>query len=289
MTDVIHDIGYRHYDGPRLDRGRIRLALLVDGLRGAYGFGRAARSKVMPILLLVLMTVPALIVVVVATLTQADSLPISEVAYPVYFQTVLALFVAAQAPAVISRDLRYRTIPLYLSRPMTRVDYVQARYGALAGAVFLFVAIPQLILFAGALLAKLPPGSAALDLLQGLFAALLHAVVLSGLALVIASVTTRRGLGVAAIMGTYFLLGTAVIVLQGITVGTGRDRLAGWVAIGNPVSLVDGVVTSLFDLRVTGPANPPGTLAGVVFTLALLAVVAGSYGLLVRRYRGVLS
>jgi ABC-2 type transport system permease protein len=289
MTDVIHDIGYRHYDGPRLDRRRIRSALLLDGLRGAYGFGRAARAKVMPILLLTLMTVPALIVVVIATVMKADSLPIGEAAYPIYFQTLVALFVASQAPAVVSRDLRYRTIPLYLSRPMKRVDYVQARFGALAGAVFIFIAVPQLILYAGALLAKLPPWSATVDLLQGLFAAGLYALVLTGVALVIASVTTRRGLGVAAIMGLFFLLGTAVIVLQGIGMESDREDFAGWVMLGNPFSLVDGVVSSLFDVRATAPANPPGTLAGVVFTTVLLALIAGSYGLLVRRYRGVLS
>jgi ABC-2 type transport system permease protein len=245
----------------------------------------------MPVLLVVLMTVPALIVVVITTVTKADALPISEVEYPIYFQTVVALFVAAQAPAILSRDLRYRTIPLYLSRPLTRTDYVQARYGAVAAAVFVFIAIPQLFLYAGALLAKLPPWSATLGLLQGLFAALLYALVLAGIGLVIASVTTKRGMGVAAIMGTYFLLGTAVIVLQGIAMGSepSREAFAGWVALGNPFSMVDGVVSSLFDLRATAPANPPGTAAGVVFTLAVVALVAGSYGLLVRRYRGVLS
>jgi ABC-2 type transport system permease protein len=289
MTDVIHDIGYRHYDGPRLDRGRVRLALLLDGLRGAYGIGRAARSKVMPILLLAFIAVPALIVVVIATVMKATELPIGELAYPVYFQTLVALFVAAQAPVVLSRDLRYRTMPLYLSRPMTRLDYVQARYGALAAATFVFVAIPQLILFAGALLAKLPPWSSTVDLLQGLFAALLSALVLAGLALVIASVTTRRGLGVAAIMGLYFLLGLAVVVLQGISMAQDRKALAGWVAIGNPFSLVDGVVCSLFDRSVTGPADPPGTLAAAVFAAVTVVLVVGCFGLLVRRYRGVLS
>ena len=52
-TGVIHDIGYRHYDGPRLGRGYLLRSLYVESLRGAYGLGRSAKSKVMPILLLV--------------------------------------------------------------------------------------------------------------------------------------------------------------------------------------------------------------------------------------------
>jgi ABC-2 type transport system permease protein len=288
MTDVIHDIGYRHYDGPRLGRGRIRLALWQDGLRSVYGFGRSARAKVFPILLLALFSVPALVVVVITVASKADSLPMTESEYVIYFQTLVALFVAAQAPVVLSQDLRYRTIPLYLSRPVTRIDYVLARYAAMAAAVFVFIAIPQLIIYAGGLLAKLPPWSTTLELLQGLAAAVLYALVLSGIALVFASVVIRRGIGVAVIMGTFFLLGTAVIVLQGIAMSEEREKFAGWVSLGNPFSLVDGVQSSIFDLRATAPANPPGMLAGIVFTVIMISLIAGSYGLLVRRYRGAL-
>ena len=44
-TGVIHDIGYRHYDGPRLGASYIRRALYVETLRGAYGLGRSARRR----------------------------------------------------------------------------------------------------------------------------------------------------------------------------------------------------------------------------------------------------
>ncbi|WP_208542995.1 hypothetical protein [Nocardioides euryhalodurans] len=33
-TGAIHDIGYRHYDGPRLGAAYIRRSLFVDTLRG---------------------------------------------------------------------------------------------------------------------------------------------------------------------------------------------------------------------------------------------------------------
>ena len=48
----IHDIGYRHYDGPRLGAGYIQRSLFLETLRGTYGLGRAARSKIVPFALL---------------------------------------------------------------------------------------------------------------------------------------------------------------------------------------------------------------------------------------------
>ena len=63
----IHDIGYRSYDGPRLGRSYATRSLYSQSLRGAYGLGRSAKSKVLPMLLFVVMCVPAAIMVAVAT------------------------------------------------------------------------------------------------------------------------------------------------------------------------------------------------------------------------------
>src|SRR5690606_15331260 len=62
----IHDIGYRNYDGPRLGRAYARRSLYSQSLRGAYGLGRSVKSKVLPMLLFVVMCVPAAIMVAVA-------------------------------------------------------------------------------------------------------------------------------------------------------------------------------------------------------------------------------
>ena len=64
-SGVIHDIGYRHYDGERGGRPAIRRAMYVESARGAYGLGRAGRTKVMPALLLAAICLPALISTVV--------------------------------------------------------------------------------------------------------------------------------------------------------------------------------------------------------------------------------
>ena len=64
---AIHDIGYRHYDGPRLGASYIWRSLFVETLRGAYGLGRSARTKVMPFLLLAVMVLPAVVIGIVTS------------------------------------------------------------------------------------------------------------------------------------------------------------------------------------------------------------------------------
>ena len=61
---------------------------------------------------------PALIVVGVVVLTGLDALPVSYADYPNQTQLLVSLFAAAQAPVLFSRDLRHRSIVLYLARPL---------------------------------------------------------------------------------------------------------------------------------------------------------------------------
>ncbi len=199
-NDVIHDIGYRSYDGDRLGRSYAARSLLVDSLRGAYGLGRSAKSKVVPMLLMATMVIPALVIVMVVLATRADELPLDYTNYAVYLSAALAIFVAATAPQMVSKDLRFGVLPLYLARPITRSDYVRAKFVAMTAAIFILLAAPLLVMYAGALLAKLDFSDQTLGLLGGLLGALVFAVLLAGLGLAIASVTGRRGIGIAAII-----------------------------------------------------------------------------------------
>ena len=153
-TDVIHDIGYRHYEGERLGRGYATRSLVVHSLRGAYGLGRSAGSKVLPMLLFAFMCVPALIIVATVIGSRAEEMPLEYTDYVVFVVVVPAVFVAAQAPQLLSKDLRFATVPLYFSRPLTRSDYVRAKFAAMTGALFVLLAAPLVILYAGALMAS---------------------------------------------------------------------------------------------------------------------------------------
>src|SRR4051794_23540873 len=112
-TGVIHDIGYRHYDGPRLSAPAVRLALFAESARGAYGLGRSAKSKIMPFLILTAICLPPVIIAVIASVTKLRDLPGDYTSYIIQTQALVILFVGGQAPASVSRDLRFRVTSLY--------------------------------------------------------------------------------------------------------------------------------------------------------------------------------
>ncbi|MEU1508658.1 ABC-2 transporter permease [Kitasatospora sp. NPDC005748] len=289
-TGVIHDIGYRGYAGPRLGRAYATRSLFTQSLRAAYGLGRSGRSKVLPMLLLGLVTAPAAIMVAIALVQREDELPVD---YPEYLGIVgllVSIFLASQTPVLLSRDLRHHTVPLYFSRPITRADYVRAKYAAMACAQLLLMTAPLLVLYVGALLGGLDFGHNTAHVLYGLVTAVLYALVPTSVALVIAATTPRRGFGVAAIMG-YLAISTAVVgVVSGIS-SEGRAGLpdsAQWTALLAPNELVESLVNQLFDLG-SGPdrLHAPGALGVVVFAATAAAMVAGSYALLLRRYRNI--
>jgi ABC-2 type transport system permease protein len=289
-TGVIHDIGYRNYAGVRLGRWQITQALFLQSLRGAYGFGRSAKSKVFPIMLLSIMCLVAFIIaVIVAVGPSSGDLPLPYTRFAVVTQGVLTLFVAAQAPQSFSRDLRFKTVPLYFSRPMQRLDYVLAKYAALSVAVFALLAIPLLIMYVGALLGGLSFPTQTADIALGLVGAVFFAFVLGGVGVVIASVTARRGFGVAGIITVLVLSYVTVVSLQGIIGETQGDRTtAAWLGLLSPITLVDGVQVRILDAEtsaVIGP--PPGFGGGATFFLVMVGLVAGCLGLLQLRYRKV--
>ncbi|HTL24392.1 MAG TPA: hypothetical protein VL281_10220 [Mycobacteriales bacterium] len=284
---VIHDLGYRHYEGERLGRAQIVRALYVDSAKGAFGIGRSAKSKVMPMLVLGAICLPAVIVAVVASVTHLDRLPGGYTSYLVKTQALIMVFVAGQAPASVSRDLRFHVMSLYFSRPLQRVDYVAAKLAALATAVFVLCALPLTILFAGALLAKLPLSEQLPDFSRSVGGAVLLALVLAGIGLVIAAITPRRGLGVAAIITVLAVLAGVHGIVQGIATEQGNDSVAGYAGLLSPFSLVHGVQHSTLGADTVYPASPPGMLGAWVFAAVLVAVVGGAFGALLLRYRGV--
>jgi ABC-2 type transport system permease protein len=219
---VIHDIGFRHYTGPRLGRGYLLLSLYTESLRGAYGLGRSGKSKIMPFVLLTAMILPAFIVAVVTAVTNADKLPLAYTSYSIQVQTIISVFLAAQAPALVSRDLRFKVMPLYFSRPLVRNDYVLAKLAALTTAVFILVAVPLTVLYVGALLAKLPFWAQTRGYLASLVGAAVLALVLAAIGLLIASITPKRGFGVAAIITVLLMLSVVSAVLQAISLDEGH-------------------------------------------------------------------
>ncbi|MCW2764558.1 MAG: putative integral rane protein [Nocardioides sp.] len=288
---VIHDLGYRPYGGPRLGEGPVAWSLFVTGLRHTYGLGRSGRSKVLPMLLLGLMLLPALILV--GVLVQArnllglDDQIVAYSTYPLTTQLLISVFVAAQAPALISRDLRFRTITLYLARPMRRAVYVLVRLASLTVATFVLVASPLLLMYVGGVLADLPLVRETGRFLGGLVGAALLAACLAGLAALVSALTIRRGLAVTAVIVVLLVSYTVVSTIQGIALDSGHETVGEVAGLFSPYTLVNGVQVFLFDSPEATPTPPTTDPMGVVYVVACLVIVLGSIGGLLARYRRV--
>ncbi len=286
---AIHDIGYRHYDGPRLGPAYIQRSLFLDTFRGAFGLGRSARSKVMPVILLVIMLLPALIMSFVTNYFGADELPVRYTEYAFALQVAVTIFVGAQSPAAMSRDLRFRVAPLYFSRPLSRQQYVQAKLAAVSSALFVFMLLPLLVLFAGALLAKLPLDENVPDLLRAIAGAAILAVVLAAIGLALSSMTPRRGFGVAAVVAVLLVTSAVQGIVRALLEEFSSDRAAGYAGLISPFTLVDGIIAGPLRGDSVMETPPDGVLASAVYCLVAVAVVAGGYAFLVARYRKALS
>jgi ABC-2 type transport system permease protein len=290
-TGVIHDLGYRPYGGPRLGDGPVAWSFFLTGLRNTYGLGRSARSKVLPMGLLGLMLLPALILV--GVLVQArnllglDQQIVAYSTYPITTQLLISVFVAAQAPALISRDLRFRTITLYLARPMRRTVYVLVRLASLTVATFVLIGAPLLLMYVGGLLADLPVGRETGRFLGAVVGALLLALCLSGLAALVAALTIRRGLAVAAVIVVLVVSYTVVSTIQGISLEAGNRTVGEVAGLFSPYTLINGVQVFLFDSPDATPTPPSSDAMGVAYLIATVLTVLGSVGGLMARYRSV--
>ncbi len=291
-SGVIHDIGYRGYDGPRLERRAITLSLLTHTLRGVYGLGRAGKSKVVPFGMVAVMMLPAVVLAVISVVGSSQ-MGLTEPVMPytrfaMVTQAALAIFLAVAAPQAVSLDLRFHSLPLYLSRPLERGDYVRAKLGALTAAVFLLLAAPLLVMYLGALAAQFDVGKQTAQFLQALVGAALFAAVLASISLVIASLTGRRGFGIAGIITVLTLSYAVVSSLQAVVgfEGEGNMTAAGWIGLFSPMTMVDSVQVWAFGAEPSTPAGPPSG-AGPVFLVATLLVVAACYAALLGRYRTV--
>jgi ABC-2 type transport system permease protein len=278
-SGVIFDIGYQGYTGPRLGRRHAVLAMYVHGLRGVFGLGRPARSKVVPWLITGVLYLPIIVLIAVMSTTgkQVERYDF----YPFQLQLPLAVFLAAQAPELLSRDQRYNVLPLYFSRPIRRADYALAKLAAMVTALFLVLAGPLLVYFLGSI-ATVSHGASdvrhqAAQFLLGLVNAAFHAILLGSLGLAITAFARRRAFATAAVIG-FYLISSAVAAALDHLPGTG-GRYADLIS---PFALLDGVRVWALHGKVIGdrnlaPAHAAFGVAAVVFVAACILALLARY------------
>jgi ABC-2 type transport system permease protein len=287
---AVYDRGYRPYDGPRGGRSAARFALYLASIRRALGLRRSWRQKVAPFVLLGIVTIPAIVSVGVAYLArdQVDR-QIEIITYREYVgvSSALLLFVALTAPDIICPDRRQRVLPLLFARPLTGVDYVFAKVGALFTILFAFSFLPQVVLFGGQALVSdsaLDYTRDNLDVLWKVPAAVaLLAFYYAVIGIAIASLCNRRIVAGASLIGLFLVSS----VTSGILVGDVEGK-----ATGSAAALLDVLVIPLYlrDVIFLGVQGPESRLRGIengglAAALVFIAVSAVGFGVLLRRYR----
>lgn len=284
-SGVIHDLGYRRYDGARDGTATIARTLFVTGLRHAYGLGRSGRSKVMPFLLLAMSSLPAAIVVGVVVLTGLRSLPVSYAHYTNQTQLLVSLFAASQAPVLFSRDLRHRSIVLYLARPLPATVFALVRWLSLTVAMWLFMALPTVLLYLGAMLAGLDKSDQTTSALKAVVLQVGLAALVAGVTGLISSVSLRRGFAVVGSVMALIVLSGVVTAVSSIASFEGEDAASVGVGLVSPWSLYTGLANA-WDAGVDTPVPVDGAWVPAYVLVALL-LVAGCLLGLVARFRKV--
>jgi ABC-2 type transport system permease protein len=292
---VIHDIGYRSYAGTRLGRAAIVRALTWYSLRGAFGLGRGIKAKIVPVLAFAIMCLPAVINAAIMALSSEHTRQVSYDTYvPGLRILIVLLFIAAQAPELVSRDLRSHSLPLYFARPIRRIDYPAAKLAAFFLALLIMVDVPLLLLYLGTV-TQVHGGSAVWtqtrELIPGLLLGVAWAAVLGGLGLLLASFTGRRAFATGAVAVFFFLTWT----LAGLLTHIGEGQMGGPQGHSQALAQLAGLISpfTVLDgfrqwLGGTTPGQIPdpghyGPAYGVMFAVFL---IAGTWGL-IARYRKV--
>ena len=317
-TGVIHDIGYRRYTGRRLGRAQIIRALYWHSLRSAFGFGRGAKAKIVPVITFVVICLPAVVSAVSVARGNGRLVPYDT--YLVQLRVVvMIIFIAAQAPELVSRDLRSHVLPLYFCRPLRRLDYPLAKLAAFVTACLAMIEIPLLLLYLGTI-AQSHSGSAIWQqtraLIPGLLVGLMWAVLLAAIGLALASLSGRRAYATGAIANYFFLTwilaeiliqvtqrnvvravspppGAVVAPPPGAPPGAVAQKFQEVVQVPTTGAHLSGLVspfTTLDGVRQWLGGTSPGPVPGVahygpLYGAMVLALLAASLAGLVARYR----
>jgi ABC-2 type transport system permease protein len=286
-TGAIYDLGYVGYDGPRLGRRYALTTLFWASLRAAYGLKRSGRAKIVPWGLAAFLVAPAGVAVAISALVPGAPSPFTYDDYLWNMQIMLAIFVAAQAPELVSADQRQRVLSLYFSHALRRSDYALAKIGALAAAVFGLALLPMLVLFVGRILlaADVPAafGEQIENVPQVIGAPIVFALPLTALAMAIAAYTPRRAYATGAIIAVFIVTAAVGGILEESTTGT----IARVAPLVNPFVAIDGTRDWLLGGSIgESPVHGSGLPLPLFGALAAAITLVGA-GVVLWRYRRI--
>jgi ABC-2 type transport system permease protein len=273
----IHDQSYRRYQGDRTPQGRAWTVIATAGIKNMIG-----NRKFLALLMLAWLpfVVRAVQFYVAVNFPQASMIAPSAETFRQFVeqQGAFVFFVTIFTGAgLIANDLRANALQIYLSKPMSRVEYIAGKFAVLACFLLLVTWLPamMLLLVQIVLAGSLKFVGDNLFLLPAITVyTLIETVVTSLIMLALSSLTkSSRFVGIMYAGATFF----TVAIFEAIR-GVTRTTAFSWLS---PTASLQQLGDVIF-------RQPPRYETPVLVTLLALVVLAALAGfVLERRVRGV--
>ncbi|MGB3327910.1 MAG: ABC transporter permease, partial [Thermomicrobiales bacterium] len=184
-------------------------SLVGYSIKRAMGIRKPWTSKILPILLYTAAIIPLIVMIGISAIAPQ----VEFASYSAYFSaifTIEGIFVATIAPEMVCPDRREKTLPLYFARAITRSDYVFAKLLATIILTMTMSLVPAVILWLGRQLIADSPWQAMQDHVGDLgrvvVLGFLIAIFLGTTALMVSSLTDRKGVAVTVIIIGFLLV-----------------------------------------------------------------------------------
>jgi ABC-2 type transport system permease protein len=273
---LIHDQGYRRYAGRRHAVGSSWIVIARNHIRATV---RQRRILALLVFSWVPFVVRAVQIYVASSFDQARFLAATPQTFREFLvqQSIFVFLVSMALGGLIADDRRANALQLYLSKPLTRIEYIGGKLVVLMVFLLGITMVPALLLL---LLQTMFSGSFAfvtanLFLLPAIVLfSLLQALVSAFALLALSSLSRSRRFVAAMYAGTVFFTSALVQILRAMT----GSRAWAWLS---PRDLLDVVAAAVF--RSSGTPSIPLPVA----LLAIAVIVGGSIAILERRVRAV--
>ena len=273
----IHDQSYRRYAGPRNEPGSAWLVIAAAGIRTLLG-----RKLFLAVMLAAWgqFFVRAVMFYLSANFPTMNVLAPSVETFRQFFdmQEIFVLFVTVYVGSgLIANDRRSNALQIYLSKPLSRAEYVAGKLGILGFFLLMVTLVPALAL----LLIEVMFTASLAFLLDNLFllpAITLYALMEVSLAsftmLALSSLSTSARYTAMLYAGALFFTATVFAILRGAT----ASSMLAWLSLRANVEQIGDVIFRL----------PPRFESPWALSVLVVALLIGLSALVLdRRVRGV--
>jgi len=273
----IHDQGYRRYGGGKAPRGQAWMVITRAGIRTML-----AKRTFLGLLLLAWFPffVRAVQIYAAANLPQAQFLAPTSETFRQFLdqQATFVFFVTVYVGAgLIANDRRANALQIYLSKPLTRAEYVFGKFAILASFLLLVTFVPAIVL----LIVQIAFAGNFTFLMNNLFLfpaitvfCAVETIMVATAMLALSSLTkSTRYVGILYAAVVFF-----TSAIYGVLYATTRSSSLSWIS---PPANLKQIGNVIFRLPLAYDTPWPMNF------LAILVLVVGSAFVLERRVRGI--